>query len=170
VVASLPRGIRSDVCPATDMTEWSPLRSRSFVTLAPRPPSRCRPRGFAPPRRFPPPHGLRACCISLPVGVRLVSGSTDQNTHRKRQRCLDRPGPSPCRSSHPSKNSPHPQPYRITAAVAPLTLTCIRTLESMGDASITCSRRGSGPKTSTSSVESTSRLDARTEVRAGAVP
>jgi hypothetical protein len=26
-----------------------------------------RPRGFSPPRRVPPPHRLRACCISLPA-------------------------------------------------------------------------------------------------------
>jgi hypothetical protein len=32
------------------------------------------------------------------------------------------PGRSPQRLSHPSKNSPHPQPYRVTAAVALLPL------------------------------------------------
>jgi hypothetical protein len=63
--------------------------------------------------------------------------------HRERAHRLDRPGPSPHRSSHPSKNSPHRQPHRITAAVAPLTLTRIPPRRGR--------RRGSGPKTSTSS-------------------
>jgi hypothetical protein len=53
-------------------------------------------------------------------GVRCVSGSGSQELPR--EVALERPSPSPHRESHPSKSSPHQQPYRITAAVALLPL------------------------------------------------
>jgi hypothetical protein len=86
-------------------------------------PHRCiafRPRGFAPPRRFTPGHGVRACCIPEPdvrfdvcADHRLDTpegGQTGQAGFRHRV-------------SHPSKTSPRQQPYRIAAAVALLPFT-----------------------------------------------
>jgi hypothetical protein len=83
-----------------------------------------RPRGFAPPRRLPPLGRLRACCIPLPVMgfaafPALDSGST-RPPGRARHRAVGVPRHSPRRFSHPSKNSPRPQPHHITVAVAPL--------------------------------------------------
>jgi len=85
------RGIHLVVCPSSDVTRARPLR----VTLPS--PSACwlppacsfRPRGFAPPRRFPPRSGSRACCIPVPEGVRSVSRSRAplQSTRRSLVRC-----------------------------------------------------------------------------------
>jgi hypothetical protein len=44
-----------------------PDRSRADRRRGNQPPRSFRPRGFSPPRRLPPPHGSRVCCISQPT-------------------------------------------------------------------------------------------------------
>jgi len=72
-----------------------PLRRASLRASAPGDPSpeiTFHPRGFAPPRWFPPPGGSQACFIPLPV-VRFV---VFRDVRHSSRRC-----------SHPSKNLPH---------------------------------------------------------------
>jgi hypothetical protein len=82
-----------------------------------------RPRGFAPPRRFAPLDGSRACCIPQPVVgfVAFPCAPTCEPRGPKTERAAPA-SPSPRRVSYPPKDSPRPQPYRITAALAPLPL------------------------------------------------
>ena len=62
---------RRAVHPSTDMASKRPLPrdddSSRFGDRAARLVRVFRPRGFAPPRRFPPLRGLQACCILLPI-------------------------------------------------------------------------------------------------------
>jgi hypothetical protein len=101
-------------------TRVAPRRLRADGTTRP---ASFRPRGFAPPRRFPPRAGLRACCIPLPV-LRFVrvslkpaptvsrGGSPGGDPHRSQWVS----GPRSSRRSYPSKSSPRFQPHRVTAA------------------------------------------------------
>ena len=78
-----------------------------------------RPRGFAPPRRFPPLADSRACCIPQPV-VGFAAFPTRRSGHGT----VRRPPVQHRRRhprdviSYPPKNSPRRQPHRVTAAVA----------------------------------------------------
>jgi hypothetical protein len=82
-----------------------------------------RPRGFSPPRRLPPLDRSRACCIPLPI---LGFAAFHRTTRSIRTTTWvlrpSRPPRSPRRVSHPSKFPLRSQPYRVTAAVAPLVL------------------------------------------------
>jgi hypothetical protein len=113
-------GIR--VRPSTDMSPLRPLppalppaSASGLQTL-----DSFRPRGFAPPRRFPPQRSVRACCIPLPVlGFVAFRASV----------AAARPKPAtvygkrfPRRGSYPPKNPPRRQPYRVTTALAFLPL------------------------------------------------
>jgi len=82
-----------------------------------------RPRGFAPPRRFAPLDGSRACCIPQPVVgfVAFPCGPVCRPHGPKTARAAPA-SPFPRRLSYPPKDSPRPQPYRVTAALAPLPL------------------------------------------------
>jgi hypothetical protein len=79
-----------------------------------------RPRGFAPPRRFPPHRGSRACCIPLPV-LGFVAFPASVAAAWPKPATVDGKR-SPRRVSHPSKNPPRLQPYRVTTALAFLPL------------------------------------------------
>lgn len=82
-----------------------------------------RPRGFSPPRRFPPRGGSRACCIPQPVRVRRVSRRVVPGLAPPKWSSLGTPIlRSPRRGSHPPKSLPRQQPYRLTTAVALLLL------------------------------------------------
>jgi hypothetical protein len=105
-----------------------------------------RPRGFAPPRRFPPRGGRGFVAPRSRTRVRRVSRSPGPEA-RGRPKTVRSPGPSwwrsPRRGSHPSKSSLRRQPRRITAAVASLPLPSRRSGSTirLGDAPI----RRSGP-------------------------
>jgi len=79
-----------------------------------------RPRGFSPPRRFTPRASCEFVAPHCQPKVRCVS---DSIAHRHCRNSHHGAGPStsPQRVSHPSKDSPHLQPYRVTTAVAFLT-------------------------------------------------
>jgi hypothetical protein len=78
-----------------------------------------RPRGFSPPRRLSPRWG----CGFVAPHCRLWSSTRFLLVASLRtRRWLGWSSHSPRRGSHPSKSSPHQQPYRITAAVALLPL------------------------------------------------
>jgi len=80
-----------------------------------------RPRGFAPPRRFPPLGGrglVASRCQSWGSSRFVLSGS--QSAPGRIQLPSGVPTPSPRRFSHPSKDSPRRQPHHVTVAVAPL--------------------------------------------------
>ena len=80
-----------------------------------------RPRGFAPPRRLPPLGGrglVASRCQSWGSPRFRLSGSWP--TPGRIQVPSGVPMPSPRRFSHPSKDSPRPQPHHVTVAVAPL--------------------------------------------------
>jgi len=93
-------------------------------TSARREPSRqvaFRPRGFSPPRRFPPRPRSRACCIPVPEGVRRVSDvrALLATTHRPRgdeTRCLQTPARFPATRFTPFEEVPPPAAHRIAAA------------------------------------------------------
>jgi hypothetical protein len=74
-----------------------------------------RPRGFSPPRRFPPHLG---CEFVAPRCRLWGSARFLLPASRNARRLPGGPSHSPRRVSYPSKSSPHQQPYRITAAVA----------------------------------------------------
>jgi hypothetical protein len=78
-----------------------------------------RPRGFAPPRRFPPRGGHGSVAPRNRSRVRRVSCLPP--SHAARRWRAGR-GQSPRRGSNPSKSFPRQQPYRITAALAFLPL------------------------------------------------
>jgi hypothetical protein len=123
------RGIHLVVCPSSDIPRPRPLR----VTLPP--PSVCwcqptdsfRPRGFSPPRRFPPRSRSRACCIPVPEGVRSVSRSRAplQSTRRSLVRCARgfpvcaftplEEVPSPAAVAHPCAPLPPRRFYDLEA-------------------------------------------------------
>jgi len=74
----------------------------------------CRPRGFAPPRRFPPPPGRGLVASHCRSQGSLRFRSPRPVLGRKRHpRSAD---------SYPSKNIPRLQPHRVTTAVASLSL------------------------------------------------
>jgi len=100
-------------CPFVDVPAVRPLpgirRSRSVPT-EPSVDIPFRPRGFAPPRRFSPRDGSRACCIPLPT-MGFVPFPALQSEDLPVSRNV----------YHPSKNSPDP-PWapRSPGALAPL--------------------------------------------------
>jgi len=73
-----------------------------------------RPRGFAPPRRFPPLYESRACCIPLPILGFSAFPLWSPGRRPERYRAFPR-----CRIRTPRRN-PLRQPLRVTASVAPL--------------------------------------------------
>jgi hypothetical protein len=77
-----------------------------------------RPRGFTPPQRFSPRESYGSVAPRNRPRVRRVSCVPPPH-HPK---AGERRGQFPRRDSHPSKISPHQQPFRITAAVAFLPL------------------------------------------------
>jgi len=110
--------------PSTGSTE-RPLPPTLPSASAPRvPPSKFsfRPRGFSPPRRFPPLGGSRACCIPLPVlgfaAFPVLTGFRSPPIRRPTTNGV--PMHSPRRVSYPPKDSPRSQPHHVTVAVAPL--------------------------------------------------
>jgi len=109
--------------PSIDMLLAHPLQPptlagpwRRFEATSPEIPFR--PRGFAPPRRFPPRAELRACCIPLPI----LGFAAFPYRSRRLPKQGRRSGTFPQRNSHPSKETPRRQPHRVTAAVALLPL------------------------------------------------
>jgi hypothetical protein len=78
-----------------------------------------RPRGFAPPRRFPPLGGSQACCILLPILGFAVFPAPCRHHHYRSSGWIDRHVPRR-RVSYPPKDSPHLQPRCVTTAVASL--------------------------------------------------
>jgi len=107
----------------------SPLRRHitpSVHSRSPKTPSAGPYQGSSP---VPPPRfltALTACSTRVPAG--LLHPATDREVRRVSvvQRQPTRRRPVPCasfpRRSHPSKNSPRQQPYRVTAAFAFLPL------------------------------------------------
>jgi hypothetical protein len=76
-----------------------------------------RPRGFAPPRRLAPSRCRGLVASHCQPGVRRVSDPPRQGDQDRLVDARLPPG-----ASYPSKNSPHQQPYRVTAASALLPL------------------------------------------------
>jgi hypothetical protein len=126
-------------------------RHRPFGLWRTTPEVSFRPRGFAPPRRFAP---LIAPSPGLPPCPRrsaFRAGNRETSPSRCRSgfaafpaRSRARhpfPAPSP-RREHPSKDSPHPQPYRVTAALPLLALS--RRASSTSRRSRCRSRRSAG--------------------------
>jgi len=73
-----------------------------------------RPRGFSPPRRLPPLHESRACCIPLPI---LGSTAFPLVVSRSEDRDILR---FPAMQVRTPRRTPRRQPERVTASVAPL--------------------------------------------------
>jgi hypothetical protein len=81
-----------------------------------------RPRGFSPPRRFTPQASCEFIAPHCRLEVRCVSCLVVHMHTAEAALCGTGPYFSPQRVSHPSKDSPHLQPYRVATAVALLTL------------------------------------------------
>jgi hypothetical protein len=78
-----------------------------------------RPRGFSPPRRVSPRMSLRVYCASHTI-MGFVALHASQSVSGRNQ--TDGPEGDSRQRLHPSKNSTRKQPFRITTAVALLTL------------------------------------------------
>jgi hypothetical protein len=98
--------------------------SRAFRARGSTPRLMFRPRGLSPPRRLSPHQGLRVCCAPLPT---LGFAAFHPRVSRASEETVGTRAVLPAARSNPSKGSPRQQPYRITAAVAPLPLPRTRT-------------------------------------------
>jgi hypothetical protein len=85
-----------------------------------------RPRGFSPPRRFPPRASRESIAPHNRLEVRCVSLGSVRVPYRSTYRMGSRPPRSAI--SHPSKDSPRRQPHRVTTAVAFLAFHSLRAL------------------------------------------
>jgi hypothetical protein len=90
-----------------------------------------RPRGFSPPRRFPPHTGPRACCIPQPARVRRVSGAigagpVPQRPKPSTERWRTSEPSSPRRGFTPFEECPRRQPVPASPrSVAVLSLSAL---------------------------------------------
>ena len=122
---------RDSLHPSTDTTCERPLEND--VAVAPtdtwyHPGIMFHLHGFSPSWQFAPQAGLWACCIPLPA-MRFAAFRAPGDQSRHRSVMTGPSGASARRGSHPSKNSARQQPYRVTAAVALLSLPVTPTFD-----------------------------------------
>jgi hypothetical protein len=117
---SASHGIRSRVCPAADMPTARPLPDDVAAIVRPshRQVTRSRSaRGLSPLRRFTPCRGLGFVAPQNRPGF-IAFRDGHPTRPRPKPQAVEMFHPSAQCGSHPPKNSPRQQPYRVTAAVA----------------------------------------------------
>jgi len=107
-LSPLHRRAREPSTPAT-------TASRRFGSGGATPEVPFRPRGFSPPRRFPPVCAVRACCIPLPIlGSTAFPQVGCPGPKTATSRCF------PAVQVRTPRRTPRRQPERVAASVAPL--------------------------------------------------